>query len=146
MPLQPSKYGLIAVLTLLLTACATSPTGRSQLMLVSEDQAIAYSRQAYLDTVSELDKEGKIVTDPAITRRVEAITNRLVVQAGNMRPASRKWSWEVKVIDDPEQINAWCMAGGKMAVYTGPAQPKTTRECPFSTLQCSPGARAGSYP
>lgn len=119
MTLHAHKYGLIVLLALLLASCATSPTGRSQLMLVSEDQAIAYSRQAYIDTVSNLDKEGKIVTDPAITRRVQTITERLVVQAGNMRPVTRKWSWEVKVIDDPEQVNAWCMAGGKMAVYTG---------------------------
>lgn len=119
MSLHPYKYGFIAALAFLLAACATSPTGRTQLMLVSEDQAIAYSKQAYLQTVADLDKEGKIVTDPAITRRVQTITDRLVVQAGIMRPATRKWNWEVKVIDDPEQVNAWCMAGGKMAVYTG---------------------------
>lgn len=47
------------------------------------------------------------------------ITDRLVEQAVIMRPVTRNWEWEVKVIDDPDQINAWCMAGGKMAVYTG---------------------------
>lgn len=119
MPLRHYKSGLIVILALLIASCATSPTGRSQLMLVSEDQAITYSRQAYIDTVADLNKEGKIVTDPAITKRVQTITDRLVAQAGVMRPATREWEWEVKVIDDPEQVNAWCMAGGKMAVYTG---------------------------
>ena len=113
------RLGLLAALVLLLAGCATSPTGRSQLMLVSEDQAIVYSRQAYTETVDGLKEEGKIVTDPTITRRVQTITDRLVVQAGIMRPETRGWEWEVKVIDDPEQVNAWCMAGGKMAVYTG---------------------------
>lgn len=113
------KYGLTGFLILLLAACATSPTGRKQLMLVSEDQAIDYSRQAYIDTVADLGNEGKIVTDPAITRRVRTITNHLIEQAGIMRPTTRNWEWEVMVIDDPEQVNAWCMAGGKMAVYTG---------------------------
>lgn len=119
MTLHPYRYGFIALLILLLASCATSPTGRKQLMLVSEDEAIAYSRQAYMDTVANLEKEGKLVTDPAITQRVQTITDRLIVQAEIMRPASRNWDWEVKVIDDPEQVNAWCMAGGKMAVYTG---------------------------
>lgn len=110
---------VIAALALLLGSCATSPTGRTQLMLVSEDQAISYSRQAYVDTLAQLDKEGKLVTDPAITGRVDRITRNLVAEAVKMRPASRGWEWEVQVIDDDEQVNAWCMAGGKMAVYTG---------------------------
>jgi len=107
------------VITMLLVACATSPTGRSQLMLVSEDQAIDYSKQAYVETVDKLDKEGKVVTDPAIIGRVNRITQNLIRQAEIMRPATKSWDWEVKVIDEPDTVNAWCMAGGKMAVYTG---------------------------
>ncbi|HEY9148247.1 MAG TPA: M48 family metallopeptidase [Gammaproteobacteria bacterium] len=116
---KQGRWLAASLLLLLLVACATSPTGRSQLMLVSEGQAISYSKQAYVETVAKLDKEGKLVTDPAITGRVERITRDLVRQAAIMRPASRDWEWEVQVIDDDEQVNAWCMAGGKMAVYTG---------------------------
>lgn len=36
-----------------------------------------------------------------------------------MRPETAKWEWSVVVIDDPEMVNAWCMAGGRMAIYTG---------------------------
>jgi predicted Zn-dependent protease len=36
-----------------------------------------------------------------------------------MRPATAEWDWTIEVIDDPEVVNAWCMAGGRMAVYTG---------------------------
>jgi predicted Zn-dependent protease len=36
-----------------------------------------------------------------------------------MRPATAQWEWNIKVIDDPKVVNAWCMAGGKMAIYTG---------------------------
>lgn len=117
--LSQARLLVAAVLAFLLVGCATSPTGRKQLMLVSEDQAIDYSKQAYVETVAELDKDGKLITDPAITGRVDRITRRLVEQAVIMRPATRDWEWEVKVIDDPEMVNAWCMAGGKMAVYTG---------------------------
>lgn len=116
---SPVRLWVAALSVFLYVGCSTSPTGRTQLMLVSEDQAISASKQAYIDTVGKLSSEGKIVTDPAVTSRIERITNRLIAEAKKMRPASAKWAWEVKVIDDPEQVNAWCMAGGKMAVYTG---------------------------
>jgi len=100
-------------------ACATSPTGRKQLMLVSEQQAISASRQAYVEEIGKAKQEGKLVTDPRLLKRVEVITARLVAQAVQMRPDSAKWEWSVQVIDDPKTVNAWCMAGGRMAIYTG---------------------------
>jgi predicted Zn-dependent protease len=36
-----------------------------------------------------------------------------------MRPETAKWDWSVQVIDEPKTVNAWCMAGGRMAIYTG---------------------------
>ena len=114
-------HRLIVVLLLasVLAACATSPTGRRQLMLVSEDSAIASSAQAYVQEVGKLKQEGKLSSDKALIRRVNGITERLVAQAIVMRPDSSDWQWSVAVIDDPETVNAWCMAGGRMAIYTG---------------------------
>ena len=106
-------------LVLLVAACATSPTGRKQLMLVSEETAISSSRQAYAQEMGRYQKEGKLVTDPRALKRVNVITERLVAQAVKMRPDSAKWQWSVQVIDDPKTVNAWCMAGGRMALYTG---------------------------
>lgn len=102
-----------------IVACATSPTGRSQLMLVSEEQAISASKVAYVDMITPLEKKGKINNDAAMTKRVNRITNRLIKQAKIMRPVTTNWEWSVKVIDDPKTVNAWCMAGGKMAIYSG---------------------------
>jgi predicted Zn-dependent protease len=107
------------LLFVLLSACATSLTGRRQLMLVSEQQAISASRQQYLQTMGKLSSEGKLVTDPKILQRVDTITGRLISQAIIMRPATSSWEWSVQVIDDPKTVNAWCMAGGRMAIYTG---------------------------
>ena len=103
----------------LLTACATSPTGRHQLMLVSEESAIASSKQAYLSTVQQLDDAGKLEENWVINKRIEVITGQLITEAIKMRPDTADWEWSVVVIDDPKTINAWCMAGGRMAVYTG---------------------------
>jgi len=102
-----------------ITACTTSPTGRSQLLLVSPEQAISASKQAYVHELKPLDEKGKIDNDPVVTKRVKLITGRLISQAIKAYPHTRNWEWSVKVIDDPKVVNAWCMAGGKMAIYTG---------------------------
>ncbi len=101
------------------TACATSPTGRSQFMLVSPEQAIIASRNAYTQTLMPLQKQGKIDSNAKTANRVRLITGRIIAQAILLYPHSGDWDWSVKVIDDPETVNAWCMAGGKMAIYTG---------------------------
>ncbi|MCB1709732.1 MAG: M48 family metallopeptidase [Halioglobus sp.] len=113
------KTLLLILACSLLAACATSPTGRRQLMLISPDAAIVQSKQAYLSTVSDLDKENKLLDDPKLADRVATITGRLVTEAIALYPNTANWEWSVAIIDDPETVNAWCMAGGRMAVYTG---------------------------
>lgn len=103
----------------LLTGCATnSMTGRSQLILVSESAAITKSSQLYSSMIDSYGKDSKVSSDVVINQRVEKITNRLVERAVLYRPDSQKWQWQVNVIED-ENINAFCMAGGKMVVFTG---------------------------
>ena len=113
------KALLAALLTVVLVACATSPTGRRQLMLVSPDQAIAASRTAYIQQMQAFDEKGLISKDRALTQRINRITGRLVAQAVQMYPRTADWEWSVAVIDDAETVNAWAMAGGRMAIYTG---------------------------
>jgi len=104
----------------ILAGCATNPvTGRRQFIIVPESQAIAASKEAYVQMLNPLEKEGKIDSDPILTARIDTITGRLVAQAIRYRPETEKWEWTVKVIDDPNTVNAFCMAGGRMAVYTG---------------------------
>ena len=111
---------LVAGAFALLAGCQSAPvTGRKQLMLVSEDSAIASSAQAYVEMLSPLEKQGKLDNNPAVTERIVAITERLIPQAIRYRPETANWQWSVKVIDDPKTVNAWCMAGGRMAFYTG---------------------------
>jgi predicted Zn-dependent protease len=113
------KAILTAFLTIVLVACATSPTGRRQLMLVSPDEAISASRTAYIQQMAAFEEKGLISKDEALWQRVLLITGRLVAQAVQMYPHTASWEWSVAVIDDPETVNAWAMAGGRMAIYTG---------------------------
>ncbi len=118
-PLRRITAGLLAATLLTLIACTTSPTGRSQFMLISPEAAIVESRKAYLSTVDELDREDKLVDDPRMADRVATITGRLVTEAVAKYPDTANWEWSVAIIDDDETVNAWCMAGGRMAAYTG---------------------------
>lgn len=113
------KNFLLILLLVTFSACATSPTGRSQLMLVSPEQAIFASREAYVQTLAPLRKKGLVDSNPDTSARIKLITGRLIAQAISLYPHTSNWEWSVKVIDDPEMVNAWCMAGGKMAIYTG---------------------------
>lgn len=110
---------LLLVLTSILTACSTSPTGRSQLMIVSPKSAIVESEKAYMSTMHELDTNKKLLTDPAWVNRIRSISGRLISEAVVKYPESKDWRWSVAIIDDPETLNAWCMAGGRMAIYSG---------------------------
>src|SRR5436190_17723484 len=114
-----SRLGTLSLLFTLFAACAVSPTGRRQRGRVSEKTGIEASEESYLTQRGELRKAGKLVTDPKVTQRVDRITSRLVAQAVIKRPETKSWEWSVEVIDDPKTVNAWCMAGGRMAVYTG---------------------------
>ena len=119
-PKAPAVIRFVAlVLLLVLVSCATSPTGRRQLMLVSPESAIHSSKSAYVQTLKPLADAGKVNSNPLMTKRIRDISGRLVYQAIEAFPHTRNWEWSVHLIDDPEMVNAWCMAGGKMAIYTG---------------------------
>lgn len=110
---------VLTMLVLSLAGCATSPTGRSQLMIVPESYAIQSSKQAYRQEILPYAKKGRLDDDQAMTERVREITGRIVAQAVVMRPETRAWEWQVVVLDEPKTVNAWAMAGGKIAVYSG---------------------------
>jgi predicted Zn-dependent protease len=113
------RTATLIALMLSIVGCATNPvTGRSQFMLMSEKQAISASSETYVKMLAPLDEKDKIDSDPALVARVNQITARLITQAIKFRPETKDWDWRVKVIDAPETVNAFCMAGGKMAIYS----------------------------
>lgn len=109
----------VALLALLISACATSPTGRRQLLLVPPVVAIEASAAAYVDTVAQLRDEQQLLNDPRLAARVRVTAGRVVAAAVNQYPHTADWDWSVALIDDPDTVNAWCMAGGRMALHSG---------------------------
>jgi predicted Zn-dependent protease len=99
------------LVALALTACTRTPyTQRSQLILVSQSDELQLGAQAFQQVL----KESRVVDSPAVAGPVQAVGQR-IAQVAN-RPDYR---WQFAVIDDPSQVNAFCLPGGKVAVYTG---------------------------
>lgn len=95
-----------------LSACATSPTGRNQILLYSNEQLASMGNQAFTSLKSEI----KIVdTNATENTMVQCIAERLLI---HVPESVFSGEWEVVVFDDP-QANAFALPGGKIGVYTG---------------------------
>jgi predicted Zn-dependent protease len=91
---------------------------RDQRMMVSSEDVNAGAQKAYSQMMAEAQKKGVLDKDPAQVQRVQAITKRLIAQTPTFRDDAAKWPWEVHVLT-VDEVNAWCMPAGKMAIYTG---------------------------
>ena len=91
---------------------------RSQLMMVSAQEIEQASSKQYQDMLAEARRKNALNRDAATVQRVRRIVSRLTPQTAVFRQDAPAWQWEVNVFNSNE-LNAWCMAGGKMAIYTG---------------------------
>ncbi|MBN1546508.1 MAG: M48 family metallopeptidase [Syntrophaceae bacterium] len=113
-------YLLIAFL-FLIQACSTVPiSGRSQLNLIPAESMLSMSFQQY----DQFLKENKLSANAAETERVKRV-GKNIENAVTMYFAQRGMSnhlkdykWEYNLVESKE-INAWCMPGGKVVVYSG---------------------------
>src|SRR5712691_355808 len=86
--------------------------------LISASQIDRSAAQAYSQVVSEAGKKNQLNRDSAQVARVRGVANRLIPSTAAFRADAPRWNWEVNVVSSDE-VNAWCMPGGKIAVYTG---------------------------
>jgi len=91
---------------------------RQQHMAVSSEEVNAGAEKEYSQMMAEAKKKNALDRDAAQVERVRNIVSRLVPQTKTFRPDAGNWPWEVHVIT-LDEVNAWCMPHGKMAVYTG---------------------------
>ena len=76
------------------------------------------SLQSYQQTLKEAGAKKQLNTDPKELERVRTISNRLIAQTQTFRTDAQNWKWEINVQENDE-LNAYCMPGGKIMVYTG---------------------------
>ncbi|WP_066333214.1 M48 family metallopeptidase [Azohydromonas lata] len=128
MKTKPTRRFVQSLLSLafasVLTACATSTAPgavgiqRQQLLIVPAETVNAEAAQGFKQLSSTASSKGKLNNDPALTRRVRDIGNRLIREAPVFRPDAAQWAWEINVFDSDE-VNAFCAPGGKIGVFTG---------------------------
>jgi len=113
------KVALLSVV--FLTSCKTVPlTGRKQLSLVSESEVMSMSLSQY----DQFIKSNKISLNKAETDRVRRVGNKIAVAVEQyfkdkgLTSYLDGYKWEFNLIED-KTVNAWCMPGGKVVVYTG---------------------------
>jgi predicted Zn-dependent protease len=109
--LAPLAVGLLCVVPLALASCVTTPvTGRSAFNSFSPAEDAQLGAELYEEEL----KSAKVVTSGPQKDMVERVMQRISAVAD-----AQGFQWEVRLIDAPKTVNAFCLPGGKMAVYTG---------------------------
>ena len=117
------KAYLLAFLcvSLLLVSCSTVPmTGRSQLNLIPDSMMLSMSFQEY----HEFLRTNRLSSNAQQTQMVKGVGYRIqraveqYFMEHNMSGELRNYQWEFNLVENDE-VNAWCMPGGKVVVYTG---------------------------
>jgi predicted Zn-dependent protease len=110
--------GLVACTAVETTNPGAIGVERKQYMLVSEADVEKGAVEAYSQELSKARQAGALNKNPKQVERVRTIAQRLIPQVSTFRPDAAKWNWEVNV-QTSKDVNAYCMPGGKIMVYTG---------------------------
>jgi predicted Zn-dependent protease len=112
---------ILLILPLFLLSCSTVPiTGRSQINIVPDSTLFSMSFNEY----DEFLKNNKISKDAKLTQMVQNVGKRLqyaveqYFSGQGMSDQLKDYKWEFNLVENKE-VNAWCMPGGKVVVYTG---------------------------
>lgn len=112
---------VVCIFLLIAAACSTVPlTGRSQLNIIPSSQMLSMSFSQY----SQFLTEHKVSGDAEKTEFVKNVglkIQKAVEEYFELKGMSGRlegYNWEFNLVEN-EQVNAWCMPGGKVVVYTG---------------------------
>lgn len=115
---------LCAVVAAPIVSCTnTTDTGaigvtRKQLLLVSGNEVMQLSNQAYQKTIAEARQAGILDVNGAQVARLKTIANRLIPKTAIYRTDAANWDWQVHVINQ-DTLNAYVMPSGKIVFYSG---------------------------
>src|SRR4051812_41879628 len=117
------KKLILVIFSFAVLACSQNPiTGRKQLMLVSDAQMDSMGFQEYHQFLTE--NKSKVANggaDAALVKkvgsRIAAAVTAYMTQKG-LGDKMKGYNWEFNLVNDPT-VNAWCMPGGKVVVYSG---------------------------
>lgn len=116
-------WGVVLVIGLafMLTSCATVPiTGRRQLDFIPDNTMLSMSLQEYDQFLKEHQLSQNVEQTQMVKRvglRVQQAVERYFADR-QMSQELQNYQWEFNLVES-EDVNAWCMPGGKVVVYTG---------------------------
>jgi predicted Zn-dependent protease len=119
--LMLKKITILLLVGLIGYSCATVPlSGRRQLSIVGNSEILPLSYDQY----SQVVRESKVVTNTPDGQKVVNVGKRIAsaveqyLKDNNQGSITEGFSWEFNLLES-DQVNAWCMPGGKVAFYTG---------------------------
>ncbi|MTI30784.1 M48 family metallopeptidase [Xanthovirga aplysinae] len=115
------KFFILLALALFIDACKTVPvTGRKQVAFISNNEMLSLSDASYQNVLAD----SKLSTNQAQTQMIKRVGEKIskgvekFFEEKNMASQLEGYQWEFNLIES-DQVNAWCMPGGKVAFYTG---------------------------
>ena len=130
------KYTSMLLIGATLASCSTVPiTGRKQLSLVSDSQIQEQAASSYKQFLNS--SKTKVITGTSQATLVKKVGNKLAIAVNQYLTQQGiadqfNFNWEFNLVQSDE-INAWCMPGGKVAIYTG-ILPVTQNETGLATV------------
>jgi len=118
--LKIQKISLPIILLLILTCAAAPLTGRKQLLLIPNSELNSMSFRQYSEFISSnklSDDKQKTATVKRVGVKIQRAVEQYFAQQGKSSRL-RGYEWEFNLVED-KAVNAWCMPGGKVVVYTG---------------------------
>ena len=108
--------------SLVLPSCSSVPiTDRKQLTIIPESKINRQAAAAYeqFRIKSKLIKDGAQLKEVVeIGKKIEVAVSAFFLNKGDKDP-TQNFGWDYVLVDNDKVVNAWCMPGGKIAVYTG---------------------------
>ena len=108
--------------SMMLPSCSTVPiTERKQLTLIPEakiNNAAANAYEKFRSKAKLIEKGSQLTQIKEVGERIEKSVSAFFEKTGKVDP-TRNYDWDYVLVNNDKMVNAWCMPGGKIAVYTG---------------------------
>lgn len=129
---------LLSVVAAILTSCGTTSTvpisGRKQSLLVSDEQVLSLSEQQYQEYMKTAKKSTNTTNTAMVQRVGQRLANAVInyLNSNGLSAETSQYKWEFNLVQNNE-LNAFCMPGGKIVVYEG-LLPVTQDEAALSIV------------
>ena len=122
--MRPIRIVLLALVAAILVGCGTSSTvpitGRKRTLMVSDEQVLSLSNEQYNQYMQTAKPSTNAVNTAMVKRVGQNLANAVVsyLNANGLGSEVSQYKWEFNLVQD-QQVNAFCMPGGKIVVYEG---------------------------